>query len=229
MTITCSNCKTDLSDDAKYCSHCGQSTKSFRQPFVPFVKESLHELLDIDGRLSRTLKVLVSKPGLASYEFDQGMRAKYTPALRLYLVISVIFFLVFSSFHQAFTGTDSFSNSTIDLYSKAMFALFPLFAVYVKLLFQESYFVTNLVFSLHIHSVGYLVLMLIAPLERLESVHQIFMFLQIPPALYFLWYFITAFKTMYRQSWPRTLLKSALMYLIYMGTLGIMFDVVLAS
>ncbi|WP_286261333.1 DUF3667 domain-containing protein [Thalassotalea atypica] len=229
MQLNCRNCQTILTENAKYCSTCGQSTKSNRQPFIPFVKEAMHELLDIDGRLSLTLKTLFTKPGLASYEYDLGMQTKYTPPLRLYLVISVIFFLLFSSFQQVFTGQEGYSASSIDLYSKAMFVLFPLFALYVKAMYPSSYLVSNIVFSLHIHSVGYLVLILIGPLEVLERQHILFIALQAPLLLYLLWYFPKAFKTMYQASWLVTAFKSLLVYLVYMATLGLVFDVVLPT
>jgi len=229
MHLTCKNCQTVLAENAKYCSTCGQSTKSYRQPFIPFVKEALHEFLDIDGRMLLTLKTLVTKPGLASYEYDQGMRVKYTPALRFYLVVSVIFFLLFSSFQQVFTGQEGYSASSIDLYSKAMFVLFPLFALYVKAMYPGSYLVSNIVFSLHIHTVGYLVLILIGPLEVLETQHLEYLILQIPVLLYLLWFFLKAFKTMYQASWAVTAFKSLLVYLVYMATLGLVFDVVLPT
>lgn len=189
----------------------------------------MHELLDIDGRLSLTLKILITKPGLASYEYDQGMRAKYTPPLRLYLVVSVIFFLLFSSFQQVFIGQDGYSATSIDLYSKAMFVLFPLFSLYVKAMYPSSYLVSNIVFSLHLHSVGYLVLILISPLEVLEKQHLAYLILQAPVLCYLRWYFLKAFKTMYQASWLVTACKSLLVYLVYMATLGLVFDVVLAT
>ncbi len=229
MHHNCKNCQTALLEKANYCPSCGQSTRNNRQPFIPFVKEAIHELLDIDGRLSLTLKTLITKPGLASYEYGQDMRAKYTPPLRLYLVVSVIFFLLFSSFQQVFTGHEDYSASSIDLYSKAMFLLFPLFALYIKAVYPSSYLVSNIVFSLHIHSVGYLALILIAPLEALERQHPAYLALQAPILLYFLWYFLKAFKTMYLASWLITALKSLLIYLAYMASLGLVFDVVLPA
>lgn len=228
MSLECSNCQHPIPDNANYCPHCGQSTASLKRAFFPFLKQSLHELLDVDGRLALTLKTLITKPGLASYEFDQGMRVKYTPALRLYLVVSVIFFLLFATFHHHYTGQVRYSNSVLELYSRAMFVLFPMFAVYVKLFYRNSYLISNIVFSLHIHTAGYLVLMMIGPFEAMESQHMVFLLLQAPPALYFCWYLLMAFKTMYRQSWPVTIIKTIAIYMLYMGTLGITFDVVLS-
>jgi len=229
MELNCKNCQALLSDDSKFCSQCGQSIKSTRQPLIPFIRESVHELLDIDGRLSRTLKTLFIKPGLTSYEYEHGMRAKYTPPLRLYLVVSVIFFLLFSTFQQFFIVAEDYSASSLDLYSKAMFILFPLFALYIKALYPSSYMVSNIVFSLHVHTMSYLVLILMGPLEVLVQKHSVFLILQAPILLYALWYFITAFKTMYQASWWVTILKSGTIYLVYMATMGVMFDVVLGK
>ncbi len=229
MDLSCANCQHALPEDAKFCPNCGQSTKSLRQPFFPFVRDSVHELLDIDGRLWLTLKTLLLKPGLAAYEFDQGKRDKYSPPLRLYLVISLLFFLLFSSFHHLFVNDAAQSESVTNLYSKAMFVLFPIFAFYVKCFFRNSYYLSNLVFSMHIHSTVYIVLAFTIPLESMEKQGLAFQVLQLPPFLYLVWYFARAFKTMYRQSWPETIAKFVAIYLLYMASLGVVFDIVLAK
>ncbi|WP_440053401.1 DUF3667 domain-containing protein [Pseudoalteromonas sp. T1lg65] len=227
MTQSCANCQAYLVPDAKYCSHCGQSTRSYQVSFFTFAKESLHELLDIDGRLWLTLRTVLLKPGVASYEFSQGKRNKYTPPLRLYLVISVVFFLFFNSFQAVYNSGQTLSESTVSLYSKAMFLLFPMFALYTKCFFRKSYFISNVVLSMHIHSVFYLALMILAPLEAVESKHSAYVALQVPFILYLLWYFVYAFKTMYRQSWLMTIMKTSVIYILYMATLGVVFDSVI--
>jgi hypothetical protein len=229
MKFKCKNCQAILGENSHFCPLCGQSTKSTRQPLIPFIKEAVHELLDIDGRLSRTLKTLLIKPGLASHEYDQGMRAKYTPPLRLYLVVSLIFFLLFSTFQNFFLDSKDDSSSSIDLYSKAMFILFPLFAFYMKAFYPHSYMVSNIVFSLHIHTVSYLALIIMGPFEILDEQYPWLIMIQAPILLYFIWYFVMAVKTMYQASWPITILKSSALYLVYIASMGLMFDVILAN
>lgn len=224
---TCANCQTTLSDKDKFCSECGQNTKNHRQPFPLFMRESLHELLDIDGRLMLTLKTLLFKPGLAAQEYQQGKRQKYTPPLRLYLVFSLLFFLLLSSFQHLFSGSEARPESTTELYSRIMFVLLPIYALYVKMLYRSSYYMACLVFSMHLHSVAYLVLLITGALETSEQQHLIFVILQVLPAGYFVWYVLQAFKTMFQESWLSTLLKSAAIYFVYMSTLGLVFDVVL--
>lgn len=223
----CANCQSSLMENAKFCAECGQSVKSIDKPFLAFAKDSLHELLDIDGRLWLTLKTLFIKPGLASFEFSQGKRNKYTPPLRLYLVFSLIFFLVLASFQHIYGDGGARNESTTELYSRVMFVLFPIFAAYVGVLFRQSYFLSNLVFSMHIHSMAYVALLVTGPLEALEDRHILFLVLQAVPAGYFLWYVFKAFKTMYQESWLATIVKTCAIYFVYMMTLGLVFDVVL--
>ena len=88
----CKNCHHPLMSEAKFCAVCGQSAKSLNKPFMSVISETLHETLDIDGRLMLTLKTLLFKPGRLSLDYNLGKRVKYTPPLRMYLVISILFF-----------------------------------------------------------------------------------------------------------------------------------------
>jgi len=223
MTKNCKNCETQLNEKDNYCAQCGQFVQDKQQQFMPFVVNSMHELFDIDGKLWLTLKTLITKPGKASYDYAQGQRVKYTPALRVYIAISVIFFLLFATLHDLPTSTESV-QANLDLYPKAMFVLFPFFAFLASCFFCKSYFINNLIFSMHIHSVGYLLLAMVGSLENFEQKHSILILLQGPAAIYFTWYYFTAFKTMYLEPWWKILLKSVAIYFIYMATLGFVFD-----
>jgi hypothetical protein len=48
----------------------------------------------IEGKLWRSLKLLLFKPGLLSREYIEGRRVRYVEPLRLYLSFSIIFFAV---------------------------------------------------------------------------------------------------------------------------------------
>ena len=227
--MICKNCQAQLQSGAKFCLQCGQSTASLNRPFLDVMKDMSHELLDIDGRLWLTVRTMLTKPGKLTDEFNQGKRAKYTPPLRLYLAISILFFIVFSKIYQVYDPSNLLTESMLSYYSKAMFVLFPVFALIVRLFFRQSLYIGNLVFSMHLHSMVYLVLILIAPLEAMEQFHIAFLLLQIPPVLYLTWYILTAFKVVYQQAWWKMILKSMAIYMIYMALLGIMFDVVMEN
>lgn len=80
---------------------------------------------------------------------------------------------------------------------------------------------------MHIHSVAYISLMIIGPLEAFESQSHLLILFQAVPAIYLAWYILKAFKVMYREEWWKTFLKSLSSYLAYMALLGFAFDVLL--
>jgi hypothetical protein len=59
-----------------------------------FAAEALESISHADSRLWRTLWYLLTRPGFLTREFFAGRRVSYLPPFRLYLVISVLFFLV---------------------------------------------------------------------------------------------------------------------------------------
>ena len=93
----CKNCDAVLL--GRFCVNCSQAA----DVHVPSTMELMHELLEglthSDSRLWRTLKYLWFKPGKLTQEFVAGRRVAYLPPFRLYLVLSVIFFLIASFAH----------------------------------------------------------------------------------------------------------------------------------
>ena len=62
-----------------------------------FASETFESITHADSRLWRTLWYLISRPGFLTVEFLEGRRARYLPPFRLYLVLSVVLFLVAAS------------------------------------------------------------------------------------------------------------------------------------
>ena len=79
-----------------YCGNCGQEAKELRRPFFRLSREAISSLFELDGRSFRNLFYLLTKPAHLSKEYFSGRRMQYTPPLRLFLVISVSFFLLVS-------------------------------------------------------------------------------------------------------------------------------------
>jgi hypothetical protein len=91
--LTCSNCGAPLG--GKYCSECGQRHHEHAvHHFRHFIGEALEDLTHADSRLWRTLTALLFRPGLLTREFLDGRRIRYLPPVRLYLVVSLIFFVI---------------------------------------------------------------------------------------------------------------------------------------
>ena len=94
LSEPCLNCGKPLM--GSYCGNCGQEAKELRRPFFRLSREAISSLFELDGRSFRTLFYLLTKPAYLSKEYFSGRRMQYKPPLRLFLVISVSFFLLVS-------------------------------------------------------------------------------------------------------------------------------------
>ena len=221
----CKNCNQTIDQQARYCDVCGQSTTSYDRPFFVVIKEMLHELLDIDGRLWLTIKTLLFRPGLLTKEYNQGKRVKYTPPLRLYLVFSILFFLFYSEIPFEVEAQHQGIPTVSEYYPKLMFMLLPVYALILTIFFRNTYYLGNLVFAIHIHCITYLVLMITTPLEYIEERHIVFVILQVLFLIYLVVYLLMAMRLNYAQGWFQTTWKYLTTFMIYMALLGLVFDV----
>jgi hypothetical protein len=90
----CLNCGAELS--GPWCAACGQRDDREVHTLGHFAHQAFEGLTHADSRLWRTLWPLLVKPGFLTREFFRGRRQRYLPPFRLYLVISLLFFVVLS-------------------------------------------------------------------------------------------------------------------------------------
>jgi len=90
-TLVCANCHAELGGE--YCAACGQRNEPHLHTVAHFASEAFESISHADSRLWKTLWYLVSRPGYLTREFFEGRRVSYLPPFRLYLVISVFFFI----------------------------------------------------------------------------------------------------------------------------------------
>lgn len=93
-SVGCANCETPL--QGQYCANCGQRARDRMISVWELVKEASEVLTSLDSRLWRTLGMLLFRPGRLTSDYLLGRRARYIPALRLFLGLSLIFFFLFS-------------------------------------------------------------------------------------------------------------------------------------
>ena len=91
-TPNCLNCGTRLR--GQYCGHCGQRSRSRLIRLWELISDAFGDLFEIDSRLWQTLVPLLTRPGRLTYDYLQGRRARFMPPFRMYLVMSLIFFVV---------------------------------------------------------------------------------------------------------------------------------------
>ena len=87
----CKNCNSEIID--LYCSKCGQKDTELLS-VKAIVREFTDNVFSFDSRFFITLKYLMTKPGFLTTEYWAGKRTKYLPPLRLYLVLSVLYFFI---------------------------------------------------------------------------------------------------------------------------------------
>jgi hypothetical protein len=88
----CLNCGTELR--GQYCANCGQRASNRLISLWELLRDAFGDLLELDSRLWRTVIPLLVRPGLLTHDYLIGRRARYMPPFRMYLVLSVVFFLV---------------------------------------------------------------------------------------------------------------------------------------
>jgi hypothetical protein len=97
----CENCGNEVTQ--RFCGACGQRREPPVHSLWHFSRVATEDLTHADSRLWRTLGALLFKPGRLTAEFLAGRRARYLPPVRLYLVLSVLFFLVAGAVGTRFT------------------------------------------------------------------------------------------------------------------------------
>jgi hypothetical protein len=90
-TLDCRNCGAPAPE--QFCPRCGQETAEHLPSFREFAHEFVLHYLAAEGKLWRTLRALVSRPGNLTLEYLRGRKLAYVLPLRLYLTISIVFFL----------------------------------------------------------------------------------------------------------------------------------------
>jgi uncharacterized protein DUF3667 len=163
LETVCGNCGAELS--GAFCHACGQKTAGPDVSLHDFFHDAFHEFAHVDGKIVRTLRLLVTKPGMLTKVFLSGRRARYISPVRVYLTCSVLFFgLValtpnpqLSFFHVTYKpspgdapldaaavrryedeATLRASRAVIHDFPRAMFALMPVFGLLTWVLYRKA-------------------------------------------------------------------------------------------
>jgi hypothetical protein len=224
----CRNCETPL--EARFCPQCGQRNVDLERPLAELLGDVVREIFDVDGRAIQTLWMLFRRPGVLTSEFLAGRRRLYSPPLRLYLVISVLFFVVAT--WVAGRGILLIGDQTLeadavgqaqlfsDYVPRLMFVLLPVFALLLKAAYRQRLYFHHLVHSLHLHSAAYFVLAFILPLEQAADRIGLVMVIQSVLLAYLLANFVISLHHVYRAGWLVTFGKAIGILLVYMILIG---------
>jgi len=82
-----------------YCSHCGEEVLDARKLTLRYFLTSsvLNEILNVDGKIWRTLKLLLFRPGFLAREYAAGRRRPYVGPVRVLIVAIILYVLATQS------------------------------------------------------------------------------------------------------------------------------------
>jgi hypothetical protein len=106
----CLNCGTPLT--GKYCSNCGQRDLPARQDLGDLLINFISSFYSFESKFFKTFKYLLFYPGKIVAEYNAGKRESFYHPARMYVFLSFIFFLLFSTV---------FSTEDMDLDEKGDF------------------------------------------------------------------------------------------------------------
>jgi hypothetical protein len=90
---TCPSCGNNIA--AKFCGYCGEKKVDHHDfSMKHLAEESIEGLTHFDNKFFRSLKLLITKPGLLSKYHFEGKRVPYMKPLQLFIVCNVIFFFL---------------------------------------------------------------------------------------------------------------------------------------
>lgn len=229
----CLNCGTFVTGN--YCTNCGQKFQPTKLPLKLFLEDAVETLFNIDNRILKTIKDLFTKPGKITKFYIEGKRASYLPPLRIYLSISIVYFLLIQLvdstqvFFINFSGDEEGMSQMGTIIQYSLFFLVPIFALYTQLfhLKRKAYYVEYLILSFHIHSIWFIFLIIelfsVWLGERYPEgwVSIVAIILSVPAQAATLIYLAIYLKNTFDQKWRFAIIKSMGLMMLYLATLAL--------
>ena len=111
----CHNCHTILSLENNFCPHCGQENHDLKVPIGHLAFEVFEGFTHFDTKFYNTMRAIFLSPGKITKDFLEGRRGRYVPPVRLYFLISFIFFLVLDKMVDKVTeGKDNILSTLLE-------------------------------------------------------------------------------------------------------------------
>jgi len=105
----CLNCGGEFDKSFKFCPYCGQENRELELGFKHILGEFLSANFNIDSKFFITIKKLLFSPALLTSEYLKGKHKKFVSPIRIYLIISLVYFFTLSV-----TDTMSFIDISSD-------------------------------------------------------------------------------------------------------------------
>ena len=114
------NCGQSLSDE-NFCPNCGQLNNTAKPTFGQLIADTLANLFAWDSKFYLSIWPLMVRPGKLSLEIVNGKKSSYLPPIRLFVLMVIFTFLLFSIFNRANRGWDYVDHLREEEHSIASF------------------------------------------------------------------------------------------------------------
>ncbi len=229
----CPNCDQPMGAVDRYCAGCGQAVIG-RENVRDLLDQFLGDYFTYDSKLIRSLIPLMTRPGHLTAEYLAGRRARYIPPLRMFIFLSIVFFLVFgwsaprttdATLAEAIEDRVFWDHFFTSVVPKLFFLFMPLFALLTHLFYRDrpAAFVKAFIHSTHFHAFVFLAFTLYGLLSRLFSglglveVNTVVVILFLLYTVAYLW---LAIRRVYPRPLGRHTLKFILLGSLYVASLA---------
>lgn len=96
MTEGCPSCQAPA--QGAYCARCGEAISAHSPTAGEFIHEFVGHYVALEGKLWKTLRLLILHPGALTADYLRGRRVPYINPLRLYLTLSLVMFALIKLF-----------------------------------------------------------------------------------------------------------------------------------
>jgi hypothetical protein len=245
LTI-CRNCSAPL--EGPFCARCGQKATPLNPTLRGLARDAALELLDFDGRIFRTVRLLLARPGFLTREHLAGRRARYVSPIRLYLVFSVAFFAAGAFYNSTKEGglvsdqdivesrpslpgsaseltpdqiRERLEGAQRDWVPRVMFFLLPIAALVVWMVVPRAglHYPQHFYFALHLHA-AYFAADAMASLIYSTGIGLLSLAAALGQLAFIGWYVPAAFRTVYGGGWLVSALRAVVVAVVYLAAVS---------
>lgn len=235
MERICKNCEEKLDKEFQYCPKCGQEHKEKVVHFKQFILDFLGDYFTFDSLIIRSVRPLLFNPGFLTNEFIAGRRVRYIPPLRMFIFISIIFFLILGPVDKTIALERNEEAEFLDnffsvWFPRLFFLLLPLFALFLFILFRKPgrFYLTHFIFSVHLHAFIFALMTIMVILIDYIFPSSVFLsqWSLIITIFFIELYLLLALRKVYEQRWLATMMKLILANVMYVTSAMIIFSTV---
>jgi hypothetical protein len=112
----CLNCGHIVEEN--FCPHCGQENIVVKEDALHMVSHAIADYFHFEHKFFGTLKPLLFKPGQLTKAYVEGKRMSFIHPIRLYIFVSIVFFLIVLSEKRFGPGDKPRKTETKDVVTK---------------------------------------------------------------------------------------------------------------